>query len=376
MTEIYLVRHTEAEGNLYKMMQGHWDGGVTAMGLQEIEALAQRMKGVHFDAVYSSDLYRARATAEALTRENGLEIRTDIRLREIDMGPWEGQFFGNIRRNYPEKLKDFLTDRRTWKVEGAETFPEVQRRMLDAVGEIAARHDGETIGITSHGVAICCFMTAVLDAPMEGEGVVPIYRNTSVTHLFYEDGKYRVDYLNDAHHIDGLKVSDWAGNDGLSDLPLDPEQESDFYAACYEDAWNFAHHGNMKGFDADACLSAAVEHSDAYPGAVLKIMNLEEPVGIVELDTERGAAEGYGWISLIYLKSEYRFKSYGPQLLARAYMAYEQLGRNSLRLMTAESNTAALNFYRKYGFKVITEETGCSGRLLIMERAIGRKRYV
>lgn len=376
MTEIYLVRHTEAEGNLYKMMQGHWDGGVTAMGRREIEALARRMDGVHFDAVYSSDLYRARATAEALTGKNGLEILTDKRLREINMGPWEGQFFGNIYRNHPDELKLFLTDRRAWKVEGAETFTDVQNRMLEAVSEIAARHDGEVVGITSHGVAICCLMTAVLNAPMEGEGVVPIYRNTSVTHLFYENGKFSVDYANDAHHIDNLKVSDWVGNDGLSDVPLDLQEESAFYTGCYEDAWSFAHNGDMVGFDASACLSAAEKHCDAFPGAVMKIMNLEEPVGIVELDTERGAAEGCGWISLIYLKPEYRFKSYGPQLFARAYMTYEQLGRSSLRLMTAQSNTAALNFYIKNGFKVVGEETGISGKLLIMDRSIGRMRYV
>lgn len=376
MTEIYLVRHTEAEGNLYKMMQGHWDGGVTAMGLKEIEALAQRMKGVHFDAVYSSDLYRARATAEALTREDGLEILSDERLREINMGPWEGQFFGNILRDHPEELKLFLTDRLVWKIDGAETFPEVQKRMVEAVSEIAARHEGETIGITSHGVAICCFMTAVLNAPTAGEGVVPIYRNTSVTHLFYDDGKFSVDFVNDAHHIDSLKVSDWVGNDGLSDVPLDPERDSDFYIGCYRDAWHFAHRGNMAGFDAEACLAAAGKHCDAFPGAVMKILNLDEPVGIVELDTERGAEEGYGWLSLIYLKPEYRFKSYGPQLLARALMAYEQLNRSRLRLMTAQSNTAALSFYRKNGFEVIGEEAGCGGRLLIMERSIRRKRYV
>lgn len=376
MTEIYLIRHTEAEGNLYKMMQGHWDGGVTAMGFEEIEALAQRMKGVQFDAVYSSDLFRARATASALTRENNLEIQTDKRLREINMGPWEGQFFGNIYRDHPDELNTFLTDRSVWKVEGAETFPDVQSRMVEAVSEIAARHDGETIGITSHGVAICCFMTAVLDAPMTGEGVVPIFRNTSVTHLFYEDGKFTVDFANDARHIDGLKVSDWVGNDGLSDVPADLQKESEFYLECYEDAWNFAHNGDTTGFNAGTCLRSAKKHADAYPGAVMKILNLDEPVGIVDIDTKRGESEGYGWISLIYLKPEYRFRSYGPQLLARAYMAYEELGRNSLRLMTAQSNTAALNFYKKNGFEVIGEEAGPSGMLLILERKIGRKRYV
>ena len=46
MTELYLIRHTQAEGNLYRMMQGHWDGNVTALGWREIEALAERNEKV------------------------------------------------------------------------------------------------------------------------------------------------------------------------------------------------------------------------------------------------------------------------------------------------------------------------------------------
>ena len=56
MTEIYLIRHAQAEGNTYRIMQGHWDGGVTAHGRLQIRALAERLKEIPFDAVYASDL--------------------------------------------------------------------------------------------------------------------------------------------------------------------------------------------------------------------------------------------------------------------------------------------------------------------------------
>lgn len=46
MTEIYLIRHAQAEGNLYRMMQGHWDGSVTALGMKQIDALAERFRTV------------------------------------------------------------------------------------------------------------------------------------------------------------------------------------------------------------------------------------------------------------------------------------------------------------------------------------------
>ena len=52
MTEIYLIRHAQAEGNLYRMMHGHWDGSVTALGLKQIDALAERFRTVHVDALW------------------------------------------------------------------------------------------------------------------------------------------------------------------------------------------------------------------------------------------------------------------------------------------------------------------------------------
>ena len=65
MTKIYLIRHAEAEGNLYRRIQGHWDGSITPLGLQQIDALAQRFRREHIDALYCSDLSRAKQLAQA-----------------------------------------------------------------------------------------------------------------------------------------------------------------------------------------------------------------------------------------------------------------------------------------------------------------------
>ena len=96
MTEIYIIRHAQAEGNLYRMMQGNWDGDVTPLGLRQIDALAERFRHVKIDALYSSDLYRTRVTASAITRWHSVPMQLDARLREIHMGSWETEFFGNI----------------------------------------------------------------------------------------------------------------------------------------------------------------------------------------------------------------------------------------------------------------------------------------
>ena len=66
MTTIYLIRHAEAEGNLYRRIQGHWNGQVTPRGQKQIDALAERFRGVPIDAVCSSDLQRTIDTAGAI----------------------------------------------------------------------------------------------------------------------------------------------------------------------------------------------------------------------------------------------------------------------------------------------------------------------
>ena len=110
MTEIYLIRHAQAEGNLYRMMQGHWDGSVTALGLKQIDALAERFRTVHVDALYASDLYRTRLTASAITRYHDLPMQLRPALREINVGSWEARFFGDVAYEQPEAMHDFIFD--------------------------------------------------------------------------------------------------------------------------------------------------------------------------------------------------------------------------------------------------------------------------
>ena len=91
MTKIYLVRHAEAEGNLYRIAHGHYNGLITDWrGPKQIRALAQRFEGIRVDAVYSSDLYRTQTTAQAVYVPKHLPLHTSPAFREVHMGAWEG----------------------------------------------------------------------------------------------------------------------------------------------------------------------------------------------------------------------------------------------------------------------------------------------
>lgn len=375
MTEIYLIRHVQAEGNLYRVMQGHFDGAVTPLGFQQVDALAERFRGVALDALYSSDLYRTRVTASAIQRFHELPLRTDARLREINVGPWERRFFGDLLYEEPALIETFIRKPSAWRIDGAETFADVEDRAYAALEEIARTNEGRRVAVVSHGVAIRCMLSRALGLDVDDGTALPIAGNTAVSHLFYENGRFRADYINDASHLEPLHIPVWERTPDLRAVPLDPQRESAYYNACYADAW-LAAHGALVGYEPEPYLAAAIEHHAADGEAVLKILCGDEPMGLVDLDTRRGAGIGVGWVSLLYAAPAYRHRGCGAQLLGRAVMHYRDLGRTALRLHVAESNREALDFYARHGFTCLSAENTELGRLLLMEKKLGGPAHV
>ena len=369
MTEIYLIRHAQAEGNLYRMMQGHWDGQVTELGRRQIQALAWRFESIPIDAVYASDLSRTRQTAEAITGPQHLPLHTEPALREINMGRWETQFFANLFIDEPEQAGFFVSDPERFYIEGAETFAQVTDRAYAALETIARRHEGQRVAVVSHGVTIRCLLAKITGLGLKATDELPISGNTAVTHLRWEDGRFLPDFINDSHHLAELNLPPWSQTPDLRHEIFDPASDRTWYERCYADAWETVH-GSARAFDPSPYFEAAQRHHREAPGAVLKIYNGKELAGLVDLDTRRGAHAGYGWISLLYLTPEYRYQGCGVQLLARAIALYSRQGRRSLRLHVAEGNKAALAFYRRWGFEEIGSENAGASRLLLMEKKL------
>ncbi len=375
MTKIYLIRHVQAEGNLFRMMQGHWDGEATALGLRQAALLGERMKDEPLDAIYVSDLSRAVLTAEALRLGHPLQLHVDARLRELNMGPWEGRFFGDLKHDCPGEIQTFLLRSDGWKPEGAEDFADVTARAWPAIEEILRDNEGKSVAVVSHGVTIRCLLAKMLDVPPGQPQRLPLGGNTAISCLTYENGAFTPEYIGDCAHLDCLGIEPWENTPDLRAEPIDPLREEDYYVACYADAWRAAH-GSTRGFSPESYLLAAAEHHRADPGAVLRILDGDEPVGLVDMDTRRGAHADYGWLSLLYLKPAFRRRGMGIQLLGRAIMHYRGLGRRALRLTVAEDNAPALAFYRRWGFRALGSEPGRFGQILLMEKKIGGAGYV
>ena len=129
MTTVYMDRHAEAEGNLYRRVHGWYNSLITDNGYRQIAALRGRFADIHIDAVYSSDLFRTMTTAKAVYLSHGLELHTDPGLREISLGAWEDKPWGELERCDAMNLIRFNHSSPDFRVEGGETFAQVQARL-------------------------------------------------------------------------------------------------------------------------------------------------------------------------------------------------------------------------------------------------------
>ena len=367
MTTIYLIRHAEAEGNLYRRVQGHFNGQITQQGHRQIAALAERFRDVQIDALYSSDLDRTVTTAGAILKYHDLPHVKTPRLREVHMGWWEGKPWGNVQEKEPEQMQYFSNDPANWIVEGNEHFDVLTDRMVSAIRDIAAENEGKTVAVVSHGMAIRALLANTLGIASADIKNIPHGDNTAVSKLRVENGVITADFVNDNSHLDSsistfAKQTWWKHKSGtdpnnMSLYPMDPSEEKKLYIDCYRDAW-ISVHGDALDFNGSFYWKRAIEHHKAHPEAVMKAYAGPDFAGLVDLDPQHSAEEGVGWISLCYLRPEFRGQHLGVQLIGHAIVTYRDLGRKVLRLNVSKKNTTAIGFYTRFGFKDITPGRG------------------
>ena len=305
MTTIYLIRHAEAEGNLYRIVQGHRDSALTDRGWRQVKALEKRFEGVHIDAVYSSDLHRAMATATAISKPRGLITQGVPDLREIRVGEWEELTFGEIARRDAQLLENFGKHMEQWSVPGAESPQEVLDRAWKFLNRIAAENDGKTIALVSHGYILRLALSKIEGMTLEETGKVPHGDNTAVSLLEYDGGAFRLIFRDDNSHLkteaylkgEKTKKRKNALETGLWFQELSP------------DAPLFAELGAEAAQAVGEAFDYARLASDAQGRMTLAAYLGEKPVGLAQFDPASG------WISILYLRETYRRKGMGIQLV-------------------------------------------------------------
>ena len=200
MTAVYLIRHAEAEGNLYRIAHGQYNGLITDRGYEQLRVLKKRFDAVKIDAVYSSDLFRARTTARAIYEPKGLELHLEPAFREIHMGCWEGHTWQELTTAYPEQMLYFNRRLDKFHVAGSETAQQVLDRYIPALKRVAAENDGKTIAVFSHGAAMRMVLGTLNGLPLSEVGETPHGDNTAVSLLESGGDESRVVYMDDNSH--------------------------------------------------------------------------------------------------------------------------------------------------------------------------------
>jgi broad specificity phosphatase PhoE len=189
VTTILLARHGESDWNAERRWQGHADRPLSQRGVEQANALAARLEGVALDAVYSSDLERARETAAVVARSKGLQVQARRDLREVDVGSWSGLTRDEARELFPEGYERWLHGGPGWT--DGETYEEMTERIGATVHSIAREHAGGRVLIVSHGGPIRAVHALALDIDVHSyRRMRPVEPNARLSAVCIEDGYF------------------------------------------------------------------------------------------------------------------------------------------------------------------------------------------
>ncbi|MFI6322101.1 bifunctional RNase H/acid phosphatase [Nonomuraea sp. NPDC050556] len=201
-TSLLLLRHGETAMSVERRFSGIGDPPLTAKGLAQAEAVAQRLSREPYklDVIVSSPLERARATAGAVARLAGLDVEVDEGLRETDFGAWEGHTFTEIQRRWPGELAAWLDDPAVAPPEG-ESFESTARRVQESRDRLVEQYTGRTVLVVSHVTPIKTLLRLALMAPPAA--LYRMHLDLACLSLidYFTDGPSVVKSFNDTGHL-------------------------------------------------------------------------------------------------------------------------------------------------------------------------------
>jgi alpha-ribazole phosphatase len=163
---LVVARHGATTNNLERRYTGQSDAPLSPLGARQAEALAAALADERFDLIVSSDLRRARQTAEPVARRHDAPLRLDADLREVAMGDWEGRTDAELASDYPDQLARWHEDPLTFAPPGGETVEQLRDRAARALERCRADHgDGSVLWVT-HGGLIGVLLCHLLQIPL------------------------------------------------------------------------------------------------------------------------------------------------------------------------------------------------------------------
>lgn len=167
MSRLLLVRHGETELNSAQRYWGRTDVKLSAAGLRQVERLRDLLAAEKIDAVYSSQLSRARVTAETIISGHSLEIVTCPELQEVNFGKLEGLTFAEVSKLYPEVTRLWIERDPGLRYPDGESIREFNRRVSRFVSRLEKHTPEETLLVVAHSGSLRVLICHLLGVEVE-----------------------------------------------------------------------------------------------------------------------------------------------------------------------------------------------------------------
>jgi broad specificity phosphatase PhoE len=197
-----LARHAETTWNVEGRQQGHLDSPLTPRGVAQATRLARRLALVGVNAIYSSDLGRARRTAEIITAHTGGSVQLDDRLREQDLGIFSGLTKAEIQHRHPAEFASYRREGPGFVIPGGESAAHRAGLAVQCLDELARAHPGGTIVVVAHDGVVRALLAHIQQQAGAKAGRVKS-SNTGLSIFVHAHGHWHVEALNDVRHLDG-----------------------------------------------------------------------------------------------------------------------------------------------------------------------------
>jgi len=201
VTRVVAIRHGETAWNVDTRIQGQLDIALNDTGLWQARRLARALADEGITALYSSDLQRARQTADAVALQVGLEVVTDTGLRERGFGRFEGHTWAEIEQQWPQESERWRRRDPDFGPEGGEMLRDFYERCVATATRLVQRHPGGVVALVAHGGVLDCLHRAAtrvdLRAPRSWQ-----LGNASINRLLYTPQGFTLVGWADTGHLD------------------------------------------------------------------------------------------------------------------------------------------------------------------------------
>ena len=206
---VLLVRHGETVWNQENRWQGQADTPLSQTGYDQARQLARRLQNEErpIRAIYTSDLSRARDTADILGQVLGVTPLETAAWREMDIGTWSGLTTSEVATRHAEEWAR-LRQGEDLPRGGGETFAEFQGRLVQSSQRFIRDHRGEQIIVVTHGGAVRAFLLHCRGLDMNQFGQIEKIGNTGISEVsLFPNGETEIHTINSIVHLDGVALS-------------------------------------------------------------------------------------------------------------------------------------------------------------------------